>query len=113
MEVKMLTRMTIISLALLMAVFLAACTSDPSSDYDYASLIDDLRAAGLTVDPPLAEESRVISSAPANIMYLNENYGLSVSVFEYADAAMAKAESAYISPDGEQISIPGREARRC
>jgi len=87
-------------------------TSTPSSVepvMDYASLVDRLRAAGLTVDPHLTEESPGMFSAPANIMYLNENYGLSVSVFEYADAAMAKAESAYISPDGEQISIPGRE----
>ena len=87
-------------------------TSTPSSVepvMDYASLVDRLRAAGLTVDPHLTEESPGMFSVPANIMYLNENYALSVSVFEYADAAMAKAESAYISPDGEQISLPGRE----
>lgn len=107
----------ITSLALFIAI-LAACgpgnrpeqatdapTTDVSATYDYASLLDDLRAGNLTINPQY-KGSQGIFSVPANILTINEAF---VFVFEYADAATAEAEAAFISPDGEQISIPGRE----
>ena len=68
-------------LGLMSLEILAACKSDTFSDYDYASLVEDLRAAGLNVDPHLTEESQNTFFIPANVMYIDENYSLPLYAF--------------------------------
>ena len=69
---------------------------------DYVSLIDNLRGAGASVEPAGSVSSEFFS-VPGEAITVN---GAQVHVFEYADAAQAKAEAAYISPDGGRISVP-------
>ncbi len=66
---------------------------------DYVSLIDNLRAAGATVEPA-GDISQPFFSVKGNAITVN---GGDVQVFEYADAATADAEAALISPDGSSI----------
>lgn len=63
---------------------------------DYVSLIDQLRAAGATVESAGAV-SQPFFSVKGQVIKVN---GEDVQVFEYADAATAEAEAATVSPDG-------------
>ncbi len=66
---------------------------------DYVSLIDNLRAAGATVEPT-GEVTQPFFSVTGNIIVVN---GGDVQVFEYADAAAAETEAALVSPDGSSV----------
>ena len=66
---------------------------------DYVSLIDNLRAAGATVEPA-GEVSQPFFSVKGNAITVN---GENVQVFEYADAATADTEAALVSPDGSSV----------
>ncbi len=66
---------------------------------DYVSLIDNLRAAGATVEPA-GEISQPFFSVRGRVITVN---GGDVQVFEYADAATADAEAALVSPDGSSV----------
>ncbi len=66
---------------------------------DYVSLIDNLRAAGATVEPA-GEVSQPFFSVEGWIINVN---GEEVQVFEYADAGSADAEAALVSPDGGSV----------
>lgn len=66
---------------------------------DYVSLIDQLRAAGATVEPAGAV-SQPFFSVKGQVIKVN---GEDVQVFEYTDAAAAEAEAATVSPDGRSI----------
>ncbi len=65
----------------------------------YVSLIDSLRAAGATVEPA-GEVSQPFFSVKGQVITVN---GGDVQVFEYADAAVADAEAALVSPDGGSV----------
>jgi len=56
----MFTQITEVMSGLMLLGTLTACTNVTSSDYDYASLEEDLRATGLSVDPHLMEESPIL-----------------------------------------------------
>jgi hypothetical protein len=66
---------------------------------DYVSLIDNLRAAGTTVEPK-GEVSQAFFSVKGQVISVN---GGEVQVFEYADESAAEADAALISPDGGSI----------
>ena len=66
---------------------------------DYVSLIDNLRAAGATVEP-VGEVRQPFFSVPGQAITVN---GEQVQVFEYPDAGSAAAAAARISPDGGTI----------
>ncbi len=66
---------------------------------EYVSLIDNLRAAGATVEPA-GDISQPFFSVKGNAITVN---GENVQVFEYADAATADTEAALVSPDGSSI----------
>ncbi len=66
---------------------------------DYISLIDNLRAAGATVEPA-GEISQPFFSVEGNAITVN---GENVQVFEYADTAAAEAEATLVSPDGSSV----------
>ncbi len=66
---------------------------------DYISLIDNLRAAGATVEPA-GEITQPFFSVKGQIITVN---GGSVQVFEYTDTASADAEAALVSPDGSSV----------
>ena len=66
---------------------------------DYVSLIDNLRAAGATVEPK-GEVSQAFFSVKGQVMSVN---GGEVQVFEYADESAIEADAALISPDGGSI----------
>jgi hypothetical protein len=66
---------------------------------DYVSLIDNLRAAGVTVEP-VGEISQPFFSVKGQIIKVN---GEDVQVFEYATEAEAEAEAATVSSDGGSI----------
>ena len=67
---------------------------------DFASLTDNLQAAGATVRPS-GELPFPFFSVKAQVIIVNEEHP--VMVFEYADEASADAEAALISPDGSSI----------
>lgn len=66
---------------------------------DYVSLIDNLRAAGATVEPA-GDISQPFFSVKGNAITVN---GENVQAFEYADATAADTEAALISPDGSSV----------
>ncbi len=66
---------------------------------DYVSLIDNLRAAGATVEPA-GDISQPFFSVKGNAIIVN---GGNVQVFEYTDAATADTETALVSPDGSSV----------
>ena len=66
---------------------------------DYVSLIDNLRAAGVTVEPA-GDISQPFFSVKGNAITVNSE---NVQVFEYADAATADTEAALVSPDGSSV----------
>lgn len=66
---------------------------------DYVSLVDNLRAAGATVEPAGEINQPFFSVTGSAIMVNGEN----VQVFEYADAAAAEAEAGLVSADGSSI----------
>ncbi len=67
---------------------------------DYVSLIDNLRAAGATVEPAGEVVNHSFFSVTGNIITVN---GGDVQVFEYADAATADTEATLVSPDGYSV----------
>ena len=66
---------------------------------DFVSLVDNLRAAGATVEPA-GEVSQPFFSVEGQVITVN---GEDVQVFEYADAASADVEAALVSPDGSSV----------
>lgn len=66
---------------------------------DYVSLIDNLRAAGATVEPA-GEIEQVFFSVRGQIIRIN---GADVQVFEYPDAAASDADAALVAPDGGSV----------
>jgi len=63
------------------------------------SLIDNLRATGVTVNPA-GDVSQPFFSVKGQVIKVN---GEDVQVFEYGDKATAEAEAALVSPDGSSI----------
>lgn len=91
----------------LLAGWIAACSPQPTPAAsqggpvsDYASLVDNLRAAGATVEPA-GEVAQAFFSAKGQMIKVN---GADVQVFEYADAAAAEAEAAGVAPDGGSVA---------
>jgi hypothetical protein len=98
--------------SLFLAVSAAACGGDlPVSTQaqqgkaaavpvtDYASLIDKLRAAGVSVEPAGEVEQPFLSITGKMIKL----YGEDVQVFQYANTAAADGEAAPISRDGMAV----------
>ena len=111
----------------LVALWLAACTSTPGGAQptvtvaptatptqastptevvshggpvkDYVSLVDNLRAAGATVDPA-GEVEQTFFSPLGYVITVN---GVDVQTFEYPDDAAAESEAAQVAPDGSSI----------
>jgi hypothetical protein len=66
---------------------------------DYVSLVDNLRAAGATVEP-VGEMEQAFFTPVGYVIRVN---GTDVQVFEYPDAEAAGAEAALVSDDGTSI----------
>lgn len=66
---------------------------------DYASLVDNLRAAGISVEPEGEVDQPFFSVEGMMIKVRGED----VQVFQYADAAAAAAQAALVSPDGSAV----------
>jgi hypothetical protein len=66
---------------------------------DYPSLIDKLRAAGVSVDPA-GEVEQPFLSVTGKMIKL---YGEDVQVFQYSSAAQMEAQAALISRDGTGV----------
>ncbi len=66
---------------------------------DNVSLIDNLRAAGATVEPA-GEIEQPFFSVKGQSIRVN---GGDVQVFEYADASAANADAALVAPDGGSV----------
>ncbi len=66
---------------------------------DYVSLVDNLRAAGATVNPA-GEVEQPFFSVKGFVIKVNNG---DVQVFEYMDANAAEAESQLVSPDGSSV----------
>ena len=66
---------------------------------DYISLVDNLRAAGATVNP-VGEVEQPFFSVKGLVVKVNDN---DVQVFEYSDANAAENEAKSISPDGSSV----------
>jgi hypothetical protein len=77
----------------------APVTSHGGPVRDYVSLIDNLRAAGATVDP-VSEISQPFFSVKGYIIKVN---GEDVQVFEYESAPAAEADAAKVSTDGSSV----------
>lgn len=66
---------------------------------NYVSLIDNLRAAGATVEP-VGEIEQVFFSVKGQSIMVNGN---DVQVFEYADVAAADTDAALVATDGGSV----------
>lgn len=66
---------------------------------DYASLVANLRAAGASVKPGEEVDQPFFSVTGKMI----EVHGEDVQVFQYADAAVADAQAALVSPSGSAV----------
>jgi hypothetical protein len=66
---------------------------------DYASLISDLRAAGVSAEPGAEAEQPFLSIEGKMIKIGDED----VQVFQYSEAAQADAQAALVSPDGGTV----------
>ena len=66
---------------------------------DYASLIDDLRTAGVNVEPEGKVDQPFFSVEGRMIKIGGED----VQVFQYSHAAAADAQAALVSPDGSAV----------
>lgn len=93
--------------SVLVLLILSACaTSTPPVSHvdpvtDYASLVENLRAAGATVEP-VGSIIQLFLSVKGNTISVN---GENMQVFEYAEEVAAKAEAAAISPDRSSVGI--------
>lgn len=84
----------------MLTVWFAGCVGpQPSPVKDYESLIENLRAAGLTMKPA-GEISQPFFSVKGRIISVNGN---DVQVFEYASANSADNEAALVSQDGSSV----------
>ena len=109
----MKTKLSLISSVLLLALFTAACGSQPATPSaeadttvsrgalveDYVSLVDSLRGAGATVEPGDPIE-QVFFTVEGQIIKVN---GADVQVFEYETAEVMEADAAQVEPDGGSI----------
>ena len=66
---------------------------------DHVSLVDTLRAQGLTVEPT-GPISQPFFPMPGQALKVNEE---KIQVFEFADSSAARSQSETISPDGLSI----------
>lgn len=66
---------------------------------DYASLIDNLRTAGVSVEPE-GEVDQPFFSVEGRIIKVS---GEDVQVFQYFHATAADAQAALVSPDGSAV----------
>ncbi|MCA9473651.1 MAG: hypothetical protein MRJ96_08705 [Nitrospirales bacterium] len=66
---------------------------------DHVSLVDNLRAQGLTVSPT-GSISQPFFAVPGQILRVN---GQDIQVFEYASSSAAQTQAHSISPDGKAI----------
>ena len=66
---------------------------------DYARLLDDLRSAGVSVEPEGNVDQPFFSVEGRMIKIGSED----VQVFAYSDAAAADAQAALVSPDGSAV----------
>ena len=87
----------------------------PSPVYDYESLIDDLRSAGASVEEhssPTVEQSPFKRGTTlSQVALLGSGRRVSVNgetirVYECPDVLAAGTEAGFVSPDGENISVP-------
>ncbi len=102
----MKSRLFLIAFLLLVVAWVTGCgaKSPPTVTHggavtDYISLIDNLRAAGASVEPA-GEVMQPFFSVKGQSITVN---GGNVQVFEYADVAAADTEAALVSPDGSSI----------
>jgi len=109
----MKTKLSLISSLLLIALFAAACGSqpavpsvgtDPSVSHggpvgDYVSLVDSLRGAGATVEPGDQIE-QAFFAVKGQIIKVN---GADVQVFEYETVEAMEADAGQVAPDGGSI----------
>ena len=72
---------------------------------DRGTLIDNLRAAGATVEPTDEQGPFEVFSAESSITTVN---GERVRVLEYPDEATAEEEAGWISPNGATVTVPMR-----
>jgi plastocyanin/heat shock protein HslJ len=75
-------------------------TSNGGPVTDYVSLVDNLRAAGATVNPA-GEVEQPFFSVKGLVIKINDD---DVQVFEYDDANATENEAKAISPDGSSIA---------
>lgn len=120
----MKTKFSLISTLLLLAMFVAACGSQPTAIpdtenpanapantevsptqlvgglvEDFESLVAALRAAGVTVEPGEAVE-QAFFTVPGQIIKVND---ADVQVFVYGTAEAMEAEAAQVADDGGSI----------
>lgn len=74
-------------------------TSNGGQVSDYASLTDNLRKAGATVEPA-GEVTQPFFSVQGKVITVR---GSDVQVFEYENATAADNEAALVSPDGSSV----------
>ncbi len=94
-------RLLLVIILLMLLVYGAGCTKEEPAKpaTDYASLVDNLRTAGATVEPA-GEIIQDFFSVRAQVIKVN---GDDVQVFEYSDKTAADTEAALVSPDGSSI----------
>jgi hypothetical protein len=98
-----------ISLLFVLTAWIMGCVEDgqqaPITSHggpveDYVSLVDNLRASSLTVEPA-GEISQPFFSVEGQLITVNGSD--TVQVFEYTDAAAADAEASQVAPDGLSV----------
>jgi len=94
--------------------------STDAPDYDYRSLIDDLRSAGATVEehsgPTVEQSPDKRASILSKVALLGWGRRVSVNgetiqVYEYPDVLAADTEAGFVSPNGYNISVPLGDGR--
>lgn len=78
-----------------------ATVSQPAQATDYQSLIDKLRAGGVSVDPAAdGRLSQPFFSVPGRLVVVA---GDPIQVFEYENTEAAESESRRVSPNGASV----------
>lgn len=94
---------------LIVVIITAACDTGPSATppsshggpvRDQPSLIDALRASGLTVNPVVKVQQPVLSGTGDTVQVNSET----IQVYEYSDAKAAQDDASKVQPNG---TVPG------
>ena len=89
----------VIAILMLMAYGIGCAGTNGGQVTDYVSLVDNLRAAGATVESA-GDISQPFFSVTGSIIVVN---GGDAQVFEYENATVANEEAALVSTDGSSV----------